>query len=219
MKEFDFYEVTGVIAPGMVLLVGAALLFFPEQHQSLISIANLSLGSLGVGLVLAYVAGQLLHAVGNGLETVWWWFWGGMPTDWIRSAKHDLVASNQRDLIRTRLRATLNAPTFELSTVDAGGWYAITRQMYAAIAAAGRSARLDIFNGNYGLCRGIAAGLLLLFTWSIILDWRAWRVETALAVLIALALYRMHRFGVQYGRELCVQYLQLPEGGSPEGRI
>lgn len=218
MKEFDFYEVTGVIAPGMVLLVGALFLFFPEQHQGLINIANLSLGSLGVGLVLAYVAGQLLQAVGNGVEMVWWRFWGGMPTDWIRSAKHNLVASNQRDLIQTRLRVTLNAPTFELSTADARDWYAITRQMYAAIAAAGRSSRVDIFNGNYGLCRGIAAGLLVLLAWSAISDWRAWRIETALAVLIVLALYRMHRFGVRYGRELCVQYLQLPGAAPPGGR-
>ena len=31
MKDFEFYEVIGVIAPGMILVVGAVLLFFPDQ--------------------------------------------------------------------------------------------------------------------------------------------------------------------------------------------
>lgn len=211
MKDFDFYEVIGVIAPGMVLVVGAVLLFFPDQHQYLLSIANVSLGSLGVGLILAYVAGQLLQAVGNGLETVWWWLWGGMPTDWIRSGKHDLVATSQRDSVQMRVRGMLNSPVFDLSTSDKRHWYSITRQIYAAVSAAGRATRVDIFNGNYGLCRGIAAGFLLLLAWSAFVNWRAWQIEAVLAILISLAIYRMHRFGVRYGRELFLQYLQLPE--------
>jgi hypothetical protein len=211
MKEFDFYEVTGVIAPGMILTVGAVLLFFHDQSQNLSSIANLSLGSLGVGVILAYVAGQLLQAIGNGLETLWWWFWSGMPTDWIRSGKHELIAPTQRDNVQARLRITLHTPTYNLCSSDAKGWYAITRQVYAAVSAAGRSSRIDIFNGNYGLCRGIASGFLVLLVWSAIVNLGAWKVEMILAFLIGLAIYRMHRFAVRYGRELFVQYLQLPE--------
>lgn len=211
MKEFDFYEVIGVIAPGMVLIVGAVFLFFPDQQQNLMGIANLSLGSLGVGLILAYVAGQLLQAVGNVLDTVWWSLWGGMPTDWVRSGKHALIAESQRNLIRERICIMLNNSSFDLSATDTKHWYSITRQIYAAVSAAGRAARVDIFNGNYGLCRGIAAGFLLLLAGSIIVNWRAWQIETVLVILIAFSIYRMHRFGVRYGRELFVQFLlQLP---------
>ena len=217
MKEFDFYEVTGVITPGMVMVVGTVILFFPDQHHNLLSIANVSLGSLGLGLILAYVAGQLLQAVGNGLETVWWWLWGGMPTDWIRSGKHDLIATAQLSLMQARLRMMLADSSFDPSASDRNHWYSITRQVYAAVSAAGRSTRIDIFNGNYGLCRGIAAGLVVLLVWSAIVNWRAWEVELMLAILISLAIYRMHRFGVRYGRELFIQYLQLPETTSTGG--
>lgn len=217
MKEFDFYGTAGVIAPGMVFIVGLVILFFPDRSNDLMAISNVSLGSLGVGLILAYVAGQLLQAIGNAIEAAWWWCWGGMPTDWVRSGKHPLLAPAQCKLLETRIRMTVNDDTFSLASATRDHWYAITRQVYAAVAAAGRSERIDIFNGNYGLCRGIAAGLLVLLVTSGILHWRAWRVEVILAVLIALATYRMHRFAVRYGREVFAQYLQLPTAPSAGG--
>ena len=213
MKEFDFYGTAGVIAPGMVFIVGLVVLFFPHHSKDLMAISDVSLGSLGVGLILAYVAGQLLQAVGNAIETVWWWFWSGMPTDWVRSGKHELISPSQRMLLESRIRLTINDPTFALSGTTDKHWYAITRQLYAAVAAADRSARIDIFNGNYGLCRGIAAGLFVLLVTSAIMHWQAWKVELLLAALIALAIYRMHRFAVRYGREVFAQYLQLSPSG------
>ncbi len=210
MKEFDFYGTAGVIAPGMVFIVGLVLLFFPDHSKDLVAISSVSLGSLGVGLILAYVAGQLLQAIGNAVETGWWWFWGGMPTDWVRSGKHEIIAPSQRTMLEGRVRLSVSDPAFALSNATAKQWYAITRQVYAAVEAAKQNNRVDIFNGNYGLCRGIAAGLIVLLVASAIMHWRAWKVEVILAVLISLAIYRMHRFAVRYAREVFVQYLQLP---------
>ncbi len=217
MKDWDFYQIAGVIAPGMVLVVGGSILFFPAYYNGLLAVANVSLGSFGVGLILAYVAGQLLQAIGNGVEAVWWRLWGGMPTDWIRTSKHEIVAPAQRELVQSRVRDIINDSSFTLSHATNKHWHVITRQIYAAVAAANRSARVDIFNGNYGLCRGIAAALLLLLAGSTVVHWREWKIEVVLALLMTLAVYRMHRFGVRYGRELFVQYLQLstipPTGG------
>lgn len=219
MKEFDFYATAGVIAPGMVFIVGLVILCFPDHSKDLMAISGVSLGSLGVGLILAYVAGQLLQAIGNAIEAIWWWCWGGMPTDWVRSGKRELIAPSQRTLLESRIRVTVNDPTFTLAGATDKHWYAITRQVYAAVATADRTARIDIFNGNYGLCRGIAAGLLVLLVTSAIMHWQAWKVELILAVLIALAFYRMHRFAVRYAREVFTQYLQLStasnSGGAP----
>ena len=218
MKEFDFYGTVGVIAPGMVMVLGTVVLFFPSDGNALLAVANLSLGSLGVGLIVAYVAGQLLQAIGNGVEAVWWRLWGGMPTDWIRTGKHEIVAPAQRERVQSRVREVISDPSFVLSRVTAKNWYSITRQIYAAVAAANRSNRVDIFNGNYGLCRGIAAALLLLLAGAVVAHWWEWNIELVLALLLALAVYRMHRFGVRYGRELFVQYLQLP-ATTPSGQI
>ena len=217
MKEFDFYGTTGVIAPGMVLIVGMVILFFPDQGEALKTISDVSLGSLGVGMILAYVAGQLLQAIGNGLETVWWCFFGGMPTDWIRSPSQNIIAPSQRDLILIRLRIDLNTPSFEFAAADTNSWQSITRQINASIARSGMLLRVDIFNGNYGLCRGIASAFLVLLSGAIIYNWRAWQIEVALLLLMALAIYRMHRFGVRYARELFVQYIQAAQPTTERG--
>jgi hypothetical protein len=209
MKEFDFYGTAGVIAPGTVLVVGMTIMFFPDQGDLLKTIFDVSLGSLGIGLVLAYVAGQLLQAVGNAIEAAWWRPWGGMPTDWVRTDKRDLLSPSQRALIESRLRVALKDPDLSFTSVTAKHWYAITRQVYAAVAAASRNERVDIFNGNYGLCRGVAAGLMVLLISQLVINWQAWKTEMLLVFLLGLAIYRMHRFAIRYGREVFVQYLQL----------
>jgi hypothetical protein len=89
-------------------------------------------------------------------------------------------------------------------------WYSITRQVYAEVAARSSNSRVDIFNGNYGLTRGIASALLIgLVLLLIVHGFTYWQIILALLVGIGVALYRMHRFGILYARELFVQFLQL----------
>jgi hypothetical protein len=42
-----------------------------------------------------------------------------------------------------------------------------------------------------------------------LMDWQAWRIEIILGILAAISIYRMHLFGVHYGRKLFVQFLAL----------
>jgi len=210
MKEFDFYQIAGVIAPGTVVIVGGVLLFFPNQQQAVLSISNVSFGSLGIGMILAYVVGQLLQAIGNGLENLYWWFWGGMPTDWVRTGKHELISPQQQELLQNRLRQMFSKESFSISAdLNVKRWYSIVRQVNAVVEAEGRSKRVEIFNGNYGLTRGIAAAFLLLLAAVLITDWRACKIELVLALLLGLSIYRMHRWGRNYGRELFVQFLSI----------
>ncbi len=207
MRKFDFYEFTGIIAPGMLVVVGGVVVLFPNYGE-MKKLADLSVGGLGLGVLIAYVAGQLLQALGNGIEKVWWWIKGGMPTDWVRTEKNNLIADAQRKLLRDKVRQMLKDTAFELNAIfPERQWYSITRQIYAKLDADKR-ARVDIFNGNYGLHRGIASGLLVLLLMVIFKDWQAWRIEFALVVLFGLAIYRMHRFAIHYGRELFVQFLE-----------
>ncbi len=68
MRPFDFYEFAGVIAPGAVVLY-VLWLILPDVAPFLTT-RELSIGSLGLFVILAYVAGHLVQAVGNGLEKV-----------------------------------------------------------------------------------------------------------------------------------------------------
>jgi len=77
--KFDAYEIIGVITPGSILLFGLALVF--PDLKALFFAEGFSLGDLGLFLVLSFVAGHLIQAVGNLIESIVWWPLGGMPTE------------------------------------------------------------------------------------------------------------------------------------------
>jgi hypothetical protein len=211
MRQFDFYEFVGVIVPGAVFLTGVALAW-PDAAESN-RLLDLSVGGLGLGVVLAYGAGHLVQALGNLIEKGWWGAWGGMPSDWPRSGKRPLLAPQQVPVLEERVRGLLGQPDFRLgATLKTREWYAIVRQIYAVVQRAGAAGRVDVFNGNYGLCRGLAAGLVALIPALALIDWPGWGVSLLLLAGAGVALYRMHRFGVHYGRELFVQFLATPAG-------
>jgi ABC-type Fe3+ transport system permease subunit len=67
-RNFDFYEYAGIIIPGTVLVM-ALVWLFPEG-RALFSKDGVTLGELGLFVIIAYAAGQLVQAIGNGLEWV-----------------------------------------------------------------------------------------------------------------------------------------------------
>ncbi len=70
---------------------------------------------------------------------------------------------------------------------------------------------MNIFNGNYGLNRGMAAALLAILVLAFVTHGlAAWTAAILLAIGAAIAVFRMHRFGVHYARELFVQFLSIP---------
>lgn len=214
-KQFDFYEFAGIVMPGAILIAGLSRVV--PSVGSVIAVKDISLGSLGLFLILAYAAGHVLQSIGNFIEFVWWFF-PGMPTDWVRADRGHLLSPSQRSALEQQLpkKLALEGP-FSFSTITAEQWFALSRQVYAAVAAATRASRIDTFNGNYGLNRGLAAAFLLVGVAVVIQDRAHWPYAVALACAAALALLRMHRFGRHYARELFVQFLQLPlPDGTPD---
>jgi hypothetical protein len=209
MRSFDFYEFTGVIAPGTIVLLCFALLY-PEIR--LLFDKDLTVGGLGIFLIVAYVAGHLTQAIGNSIEALWWKAWSGMPTDWARSGKGNLISDQQIEAMQEQLASKLKLQTVTaIPELSQQAWFAVTRQMHAAVAAESRAGRIDIFNGNYGLNRGIASALLIASLFTITRGAVHWSAALAALVGAGVALYRMHRFAKHYARELFVQFLQLPE--------
>src|SRR5437762_2159024 len=109
MKSFDFYEFVGVLVPGSITLV-AILLVFPNLRTTLFR-PELTVGDLGLFVVLAYGAGHLTQAIGNGMETIWWRAWQGVPSDWVRTREHHLLANTQLQSLPTKLESELNIHT------------------------------------------------------------------------------------------------------------
>jgi hypothetical protein len=173
---------------------------------------------LGLFVILAYVAGHLVQAFGNLIEKAFWKPFGGMPTNWLVQEHQNLVSEAQMNMLPEKLRdltgVHLKKPIVNLPVKD---WFPITRQIYAAVSAAGRAQRIDTFNGNYGMFRGIASAFLLCAVVNTVMHGLGgWAVSFGLVAAGALAVIRMHRFGTHYARELFIQFLQLkPETITP----
>jgi len=86
-------------------------------------------------------------------------------------------------------------------------WWPISRQIYADVAKNGKPDRIDTFNGNYGLNRGLSSACVALAIVGAFLG--QWPTAIALVVAALIYGYRAYRFGVHYGREMYLQFLVL----------
>ncbi len=207
MKSLSFYEFTGIVLPGTIILLGLSLLF-PSTKTILLN-DSLSVGDFGLVLILAYAAGQIIQAVGNLLENVWWKFQGGMPTDWVRQQKGHILSDAQIDKLQKCIHAKLEHPKIDLDKITASDWFNITRQINSHLLSNNKTERIDIFNGNYGLNRGIAAALLTL---AVLVPFSESHDVSLVMILLAvsfIAIYRMNRFAKHYARELFLQFISL----------
>jgi len=212
---FDPYDFVGVIAPGAIVAF-VSMLVFPELQPIFLG-DGFSVGALGLFVIVSFCIGHLVQGLGNGLEKLVWYFFGGMPTNWVIKEKQTLISSEQRALLAKRVRALIS-DRFSFAGLSSKEWYSITRQIYAHTRQRGLTDRIDTFNRNYGFLRGIAtafpvSALLLAFS-EHEPDYRYW---VLLALGFVAALYRMFRFGRTYARELFVVFLALPVVSDPQG--
>lgn len=216
MKKFDFYEFAGVLAPGIVIVYGLSRIY-PELGL-ILSSKEVSFGEFGLLLILAYVAGHLIQSLGNFIEWIWWKACGGWPSELVKNRKRNILAVAQWKVLPSRIRELLHIKCpDELDSITSEDWNLITRQVYAVVRKAGRADRVDIFNGNYGMFRGIAASLFVILVAALVnADNYNWRLFGALFVMMLLALLRMHRFGVHYARELFIQFIGIQPGESAQ---
>lgn len=207
VKTPTFYEQVGIIIPGSVFLFG--LLFYFPSLRELLAKDGVSVGQLGIFVLLSYAAGHLIAAVGNLGESLLWPLAGGMPTDWVTKQETTLISPQQRRQVESRIGSRLSITIESLVGLDRKVWWPISRQIYSDVARNGQPERVDTFNGNYGLNRGLSGACLLLVCIAVIA--RSWGSAGLLLVLACVYGYRAYRFGVYYGRELYVQFLTIKE--------
>src|SRR5260370_19383790 len=175
-KNLSFHEQTGILIPGAALVFGL-LFFFPEFRMLFFS-DGVSIGGLGLFLLISYAAGHLAAALGSIIE-IGVWLGRGRPSDWVVGEKSALLSPEQIDsleqLIKQRLRLDIGA----VRGMSRRQWYPISRQIYADVMSHGKPARIDSFDGNYTLNRGLAAALLALALLSLAYSETDWRVSVA----------------------------------------
>lgn len=207
MKEFNLYDILGVLAPGAVVTVGLTTIF-PETSP-ILSKDSLSAGELGLFVLISYVIGNLVAGLGNFVEAAYWKLHGGWPTDRARRTNGKVLELREIEALQDKLRIQgVIKQTETLEALPDKDWFAITRRMYTALAVAGTSRRVDIFNAQYGMNRGIAAGFVILIVLLLLRSGvDSWRIQIVLLFCIALSFYRMDRFARHYTGELLRTYL------------
>jgi len=207
-RSLEFYEFAGIIVPGAVVLLGL-LWLFPEARV-IVTNGGVGFGELGIFVIAAYAAGQLVQGIGNWIEWVWWKLRGGFPTRRVLAGK--LLSADQQKRLAKALGkdSKIAADAAQKSSSEC---LAIAHEVYSIVAAAGQAARVDTFNGNYGLLRGLAAAFLVLLAAAIVTA-KGLLVIGVLIALFLLAMQRMNRFGKHYALELFIQYLLV--GGTPK---
>jgi len=215
MKNFNYYEIMGVAVPGaaFVIILAVATSKLPEIVLS----KDFGIANLGIFLVIAFVAGQFTQAFGNLLENIYWYFAKGMPSDWIRTGKKTLLSTQQVDCLKNKLKKQ-QAISGEISELDKEQWYGVTRQIYANVQKDGNTYRIDRFNANYGLNRGLATASIMAVIVILFVDFARWKLSLLCLLVAAVFLYRMQRFGKNYARELFVQYLEVSGNKNREGK-
>ena len=210
MRNFTYYEFTGVLVPGATVLFSIALVYPGVMEAS--SLVDISIGGFGLFIVLSYALGHLVQAVGHFLEKyLWWMAWGGHPVDWLRTKPTKLLADNQLQRLLDLLPRRLGLEPFSIRDLDFRAWEAITKQIRAQVMREERSPhRVDTFNGNFSMHRGLCIGFSFIAIAEMFIDPTRW-IIVALAVVAALAtLWFMHIFACFYARELFVQFIELP---------
>jgi hypothetical protein len=206
MNKLTFYEQVGIVIPGSVFLLGLILLL--PDLRSIFAKDDISVGGLGLFVLVAYAAGHLIAAVGNVIEAVLWKCFGGMPSDWVTRASSSLVSGEQLELISERLRTRTGLIVPSIKECSPRRWRPIFGQLYRDVLA-NNPGRIETFNGNYGLNRGLSAAAAALAVATIIVTPERWAIATAWLVVSAIFLYRAYRFGVHFAREVYYCFLAL----------
>ena len=202
MKDFDFYEIIAVLAPGIVLVFGV-LLLCPDTTQILDIIKNISLGGTALGLVIVYIIGQYVQFIGHYIEKLFWLFFKGMPSTWIVK-KDKLIKGCQYDEIIEHIKKD----GFDIHQKDFD-FHALHH--WLRNNANDNNRKLYIMNSQYGMFRGLVCVWLLL----IIAKTTMWILGVRsnnfmfyiLVTLLIISLSRMKHFGEYYARELYHKYL------------
>lgn len=195
-KEFSFFEFVGIIVPSTILLFFLNYILSKVYNLSVVDFSKL--GDSLIFIIIAYGFGHILQGVGNYFEWLLWLIYGGMPTNWL--TKPNRFGNT---LFQTKEREKLLAKIY--NEFDEEPYKDYGRLIYTKLFTKKLTDRVDIFNGNYSLMRGISVSLLLLFF--LCTYYFSWKIALLPGMLFIISTIRMVRFAKYYAKEIYRTYL------------
>jgi len=199
-KEFTFYEFAGLLVPGVVFIFFGNYMLKEHSPKGLFDFSNI--GDSAISLIIAYAAGHLLLGVGNFFEKAFWYFYGGMPTQWLTKAKSEkllLFSPEDHKKVLDKIHSTYE----QVDGKDYG------RLIYNVLFIKKLTERIDIFNTNYSFFKGLTVSLLILSGMAL----NAYGYQNFIIVLSIglISLSRMVHFARLYAKELYLTFLNYQE--------
>lgn len=203
--KFDAYEFVAVIIPGALPTLTASLLI-PEVAEVL-KTEGVELGAFGIFLIVSFVVGQVVHVVGNVIESFEEMLGVGrssMPF----CRRRRPVTPEQWGRFERLYRESFRG---ERTSISRETWTPVAKEVYARLRTEGRTDRIDVFIRTYGLCRGMVAGAISTSALIVCLGGPdTWQLALMVFGFISIPLYiRMRHFSALYVGELVTQFLAL----------
>ncbi len=198
-REFSFYEFVAILVPSALLLYASQLIIEHVYHKQIVDFAKI--GETVIFVIICYGVGHIIQSLGNFFEDIVWFVYGGMPTKWLthknRFNKYLFEQSlNQRIVEQVKNR-------FGDDIEDYG------RLTYNLLFQKHKTKRIDIFNGNYSLFRGLAVSFLIIT--ALCSYYLTWPISLIALVPFILATVRMIRFAKYYATETFRTFYNLSD--------
>jgi len=154
VEKFDYYDAIAHLIPGTV---GCLFLLYTLD---LFGIAPPkpdvgSLGTVGIGIAVAYTMGHLLQSLASSLEPLYYAVWGGKPSVRLLERKSRQFSDQQRQqLIGELIRYFGVKENCPEDRTSAQNFYQRLFERCMALCNRNKLGRVDAFNAIYGFHRG-----------------------------------------------------------------
>jgi len=192
--KFSIYDILSNLIPGF-------LIFFAISLQFSYSFNN---ADFTVVIVLSYIIGYLNNTISSWSEGIFYWSWGGKPSDQLLLGKNIWkVKFYDNEKVKEYLKNESNnsSPSFD-DLFQIAMRYAIANE------------RVAEFNSNYALSRNLIISFLIS---SVILNIKYWFNMWILIVsvlLIVIIWLRAKQRGFYFAREVLNTYIKIKENNN-----
>jgi len=189
-KEFSFYEFVGILVPGVIFLYSLHLIIEVAVQKQIIDFDKI--GESIIFIIICYGLGHILQAAGNIFELIIWFIYGGVPTQWLSNKNR--FGNNLFDEKFNKTVVNKITVTFGENIKDYG------KLCYNLLFDKEKTKRIDIFNSNYSLFRGLTVTFLLLIP--ICIYYFNFKIALIPIILFFISTIRMIRFAKYYATEI-----------------
>lgn len=198
-KEFSFYEFVAVLVPSAILLYAVQLILEYAYQKQIVDFGKI--GETAIFVIICYGVGHIIQSLGNFYENIVWFVYGGMPAKWLTHKNKFNNYLFEQSLNQRIVEQVKNK--FGDDIEDYG------RLTYNLLFQKDKTKRIDIFNGNYSLFRGLAVSFLIIT--ALCLYYLTWQLSLVALVPSLLATVRMIRFAKYYATETFITFYNLSD--------